>query len=92
MFDFFNVCVCLCRLLEQVPGSGEGSEELTTGGSQEKDEFEQMFPKVSVKPTGAVIPLNKGSERQTHLEQRSPNCLLKPTHKATLIECSSKIY
>lgn len=57
--------MCVCRLLEQ----GSGSAELIFGGSQEKDEIEQMFPKVSVKTTGAVIPLNKGSERQTHLEQ-----------------------
>lgn len=75
--SFFNVCVC--RLLEQRPGSGESQAELIFGGSQEKDEVEQMFPKVSVKTTGAVIPLNKSSERQTHLEQQSHNYLLKPT-------------
>lgn len=55
------------RLLEEGSGSGESSAELIFGDSQ-KDELERMFPKVSVKTMGAVIPLNKGSERQTRLE------------------------
>ncbi|XP_026165955.1 uncharacterized protein LOC113132209 isoform X2 [Mastacembelus armatus] len=60
---------CNSRLLEQGSHSGVTSVELNYGGSQEKDEIEQMFPKVSVKTTGAVISFNRGSERQTHLEQ-----------------------
>ncbi|XP_023267505.1 uncharacterized protein LOC111658976 [Seriola lalandi dorsalis] len=61
--------VCHSRLLERRSGSGESSAELIFRGSREKDAIEEMFPKVSVKTTGAVIQLNKGSERQTHLEQ-----------------------
>ena len=58
----------------------ESSAELIFGGSQDKEDFEQMFPKVSVKTTGALIPLNKGSKRQTHLEppqtsQRKPTLI-----------------
>ncbi|XP_070834171.1 uncharacterized protein [Chaetodon trifascialis] len=45
------------RLLEQAPGSVERSQELTVGGSQEKDEFEQMFPKMKV-PTFATLQPN----------------------------------
>lgn len=59
----------------------ESSAELIFGGSQDKEDFERMFPKVSVKTTGALIPLNKGSKRQTHLEP--PQTSL---HKPTLIE------
>lgn len=47
------------RLLEQGSGLGESSAELIFGDSQE-NKLERMFPKVSVKTTGAVIPLNKG--------------------------------
>lgn len=48
-----------------------------SGERQEKDAVEQMFPKVSVKTTGAVIPLNRRREGQTHLEPPSPSCPLK---------------
>lgn len=43
--------------------------ELIFRGSQEKDAIEQMFPKVSIQTTGAVIPVTRSSEWQTHLEQ-----------------------
>lgn len=47
------MCVCVhgCRC-----GSGESQAELVFSGSQEKDEAERMFPKVSVKATGASNP------------------------------------
>ncbi|XP_074501464.1 uncharacterized protein LOC141773501 [Sebastes fasciatus] len=45
------------RLLEQGSGSRESSAELRVGGSQEKDETEQMFPKMKA-PTFATLQPN----------------------------------
>ncbi|XP_055083391.1 uncharacterized protein si:ch211-130h14.4 isoform X3 [Periophthalmus magnuspinnatus] len=47
------------RLAERGSESGQCVSEEAFGGSLKKDEFEQMFPKVSVKTTAAVIPFNK---------------------------------
>ncbi|XP_035462598.2 uncharacterized protein si:ch211-130h14.4 isoform X2 [Scophthalmus maximus] len=45
------------RLLEQGSGPGERSADLISGGSQEKDAIEQMFPKMKV-PTFATLQPN----------------------------------
>ncbi|XP_059215943.1 uncharacterized protein si:ch211-130h14.4 [Centropristis striata] len=46
-----------CRLLEQGSGSGESSAEMIFSCSWEKDEIEQMFPKMKV-PTFATLQPN----------------------------------
>lgn len=66
-------------MVEQGSGSEELSAQLIFGGGQETEETEQRFPKVSVKTTGAAVPLNKGSERQTYLEKCPAPLPLKPT-------------
>ncbi|XP_044068918.1 uncharacterized protein si:ch211-130h14.4 isoform X2 [Siniperca chuatsi] len=45
------------RFLERGSGSGESLAELIFGGSQEKDEIEQMFPKIKA-PTFATLQPN----------------------------------
>ncbi|XP_069395184.1 uncharacterized protein [Paralichthys olivaceus] len=49
--------VCCPRLLEQWSGPGEGSTELISGSSQEKDAIEPVFPKMKA-PTFATLQPN----------------------------------
>lgn len=64
--------MCMCRLLKQESGSGESSVEVI---SQEEDATEQMFPKVSIKITEAVIPLHKGKHTWS---SDHPTCINPP--------------
>ncbi|XP_051233301.1 uncharacterized protein si:ch211-130h14.4 isoform X2 [Dicentrarchus labrax] len=50
-------CISQSRLLEHRSGPEESSSELIFSGSQEEDEFEQMFPKMKA-PTFATLQPN----------------------------------
>lgn len=59
VLNIFVFFVFVFRLAEGASESGKCLSKMVFRSSLEKEEFEQMIPKVSVKTTGAVIPLNK---------------------------------